>query len=269
MANRNVVAAIIGAGVAAVVGYGAFQYQKTGDFSFITDVFAGGSRTERLERQMMRELAGTPFSTVFDKFRTSFPAEWASFLQQIDANVQAGGDKEQMHQSAQSFMTNFLSQNANNIARAEPAVLSSIVTSYRDAMETLGGENPAMCAASFNNGQMTSADTESLSPQTQTALARVTTLMMDAIVSGRANPQTYSPVQDYEMRQVFTAMNNSGVSESALIAMGNGTLASAPVTEQCTVGRALFRALADMPADFRARFMSFSMAQAAASGGLQ
>lgn len=276
-AGSRIAVALFGMALAGTLGYGAFEYNRTGEIPVVGQFLNPPARSaipnatpamRRVEAMLRRELENSPHAETFDRFRTGFPEDYASFVRVQAGLVESGSSGQQLHTAAEAFMAQFVLENAGHIAAADQELLASIVVAISQAMDLIAQENEAACATLLARTEIDPIAQGTLSQGAQRALAQGSAIMFDAILSGRANPRTYAPIAEDEMTPIVESMRAAGISEDAMMYWGQGVLGALPPSQQCALGVAFYRAVAAQPPEFRARFMSYAMQMVAQQGSL-
>ncbi len=230
----------VGVGTAAVV------------FGALTVFHPFGPRMPRTPDEAAALMSGNPLAArVLPVLKQTFPADYNSMMLTTMENARANMPLDQAKTAAFTTMQSLVASHVSDMARAPDADLVALARTRRAVLDHV---DQAFCAKTIA-GTLTVQDTppDAALPMVGDAVAA----NLRAARAGMDHPTPRAtPIASADAQALVARMRAHGLNEAQVALFTGGTLPSAAPADQCTVGRAIFTSLAELPSPQAARVMA-------------
>lgn len=213
------------------------------------DAFAPPTPEQQFEEAISADPA---FDEMYTVMREEFPRDFARFRAQMITIIETSDDPRAGFDAARSFMLEFINANAGDLAAAPDPILLETRDANIALIEQLAADDDRLCGnfamRGLQFGDIPSEDAKEL-------LGRVTALQLRTIAAGREQPTQRGEPNESDVSAYVDALRQHGMQQAEIDAFLAGTLVvkSYPPADECRMGLAVYRSLADIPADASAR----------------
>lgn len=206
---------------------------------------------EEIVSRFEQEILQNPNGHYFVRMRDQSPTDYQEFLDGMVPVIRSGSNQAQLREAAfgysQTYMANYVRRHRLIMRHAEPQAISNWVLAESRALDALASVSPAACSEVVEFGSVTPSTGMSAYPTVMQELESVTNAVFDLIESGRRSPQEYAPLSDDELLRLGEAALTNGADNEALAAIGTSEFSNHSAVAKCSVGTALYRAIAQEP----------------------
>ena len=228
-------------------------------------VAAGSAlRSLRPAAQIEREFdqlaeAKTDDGYALKAFKDNFPKDYAALKAKAVKAYRDGVSEQEAERIGFDHMRSFILDHAEDTAAAPMADLVSMLRSQRDVLFSLERTSVQHCADFAMRGLSLGAQ---LDPESNALVARATIIQLQTTRAGIDKPTRWAKITDRDGPALGAALRRTGASEVLINKIANG-LDFAPAADQCAGSVALMRAIASMPDEQAARWMSMMLLESA------
>ncbi len=223
-------------------------------------------RLSRTERPPMARQATFDFEQVvrgnpeqwayYERLRAEFPSVYNGLVSDVNNRVRSGASEQAVLSETFAFMDRFFRQQVSYLSHAEPGVLAALSESQLQLMSALRDANPTFCADIFLERAIDPVALTRLGRPVEAAMIKASSVVLDAIVSGRRNPQDYEPLSDEHWAELLFRLESQKIKREEVEAFGNPGGSPLSASRACDVGVAMYREINLLPSAWRARFMA-------------
>ncbi len=230
----------IGLGAAAVVAAALFASHPF------------GPRVPTTPDEVAALMSDSPMAArMLPAFKQTFPDEYNRMMMSEIGYMKARMPADQVRAATFKQMQGFVAGHVTDVARAPDAALLALARA-RGAL--LNGADETLCARTVA-GSLTAA--ENPSAVAQPLIADAAAANFRAARAGMDSPtQRPTAPSPADSQALASRLRAHGLTDAQLGLLAGGTLPTAAPADQCTVGRAIFAALADLPPPQAARIMA-------------
>lgn len=226
---------------------------------------ASGVEAPRSVEEIQKELEGqmlaeAELGSYYAEFRATFPDEFHGLTQTAATAIAANELRtpSDTGQLIQQYFVDFRSRSAGAMMRADRSILVEMADQKYIVTQLFRSEGAELCAAFTTTGL---PPTYRPSGSLKTETAKLTVLNLRAIKSGQDRPPVSNEPTAQQMDAADAALEQTGVSARLLEAYRDGSISTRSAEEQCTMGVAAAKAVAEMPDEMSAFWMGYLNAQ--------
>jgi hypothetical protein len=228
-------------------------------------VSASTSKPVRSVEEIQMEIEGNmlgdaELGSYYAEFRATFPDDFNELTQTVAREIAAGNLRTPADtgQLIQQFFDNFRVRNAGAVMRADTSILVEIADQNYLVAQLFRSEGAELCAAFTITGL---PPTFRPSGSLKTETAKLTLLNLRATKSGQDRPAVPHEPTAQQMDIADMALEETGVPALLLDAYRDGSISKLSKEEQCTVGVAATKAVAEMPDEMSAFWSGYLAAR--------
>lgn len=260
--NKIVLAAIYGVFVLGAVGAAGLGYLM---MTQVASTREAPQSIERIKADIIHTLeSDAALGSFYQEFRTLFPGDYEQFVDAIARETHSGRltNRTDTVRMVSAAIQDFRNRHAGAVAGADPKALAEIADKRAQIATTLQSGDPSTCVGFTLTGLPPDFRP---TPEFRQHMAEAALLDLRAIKSGIARPTgALAAPNEQQKSALVAAMAASGLTAVQLDAYYNST-ASLSLVEQCVVGVAEAKAIAEMPDDFSAYWTAYLLSSSMSS----
>jgi len=209
---------------------------------------------EAIERELLSVSEG---AELFEVVKEEYPEDIEALVDQVQALSMTERNGQRGAEVGASWVQEFLTRIAPDAVKSPAAEMLVWSATEAELYQTLQRSAETECA-SMTLGEWVTIEDDNTAARA--AIQRRNTAMVRAAAAGRDDPQDYSEPSDAQFSQLNDAIAATGLNPDIQAVIGSvPEMQALPVTQQCELGVAFYKAISDLPDDVEPAMAAFML----------